>query len=180
MTTCIVLLRGINVSGKKKIKMDALRSWLTEAGLQGVRSYIQSGNLLCDSTKTAEQVRELVHNTILKHSTFEVPVWAFTLEKLNAILAQNPFPQDKVLEPKAFYYALFDAPVDSAIASELHTIECAPEAFEIVEDVLYFYTPTGYGKTKFHNNFFERKTKRSATSRNHKTMTALQQLACEK
>lgn len=179
MTTYIVLLRGINVSGKKKIKMDALRDWLTQAGLKGVRTYIQSGNVICQSHLSAPEVVTLVHNTILEKSSFEVPVWALTLEKVASILSDNPFPEAQVLEPKAFYYAVFDLPVEPEICTELHAIECAPEAFKIQNDVLYFYTPTGYGKTKFHNNFFERKTKRRATSRNHKTMTTLRQMASE-
>ncbi|MEX0272950.1 MAG: DUF1697 domain-containing protein, partial [Flavobacteriaceae bacterium] len=44
--TYIVLLRGINVSGQKKIKMAELRSHLTQWGFVNVETYIQSGNIV--------------------------------------------------------------------------------------------------------------------------------------
>ncbi len=45
MTVYISLLRGINVSGQKIIKMADLRSLYQSLSFQHVKSYIQSGNL---------------------------------------------------------------------------------------------------------------------------------------
>ena len=45
----IILLRGINVSGKNKIQMAALRQLLNELNFQNVQTYIQSGNIVLDS-----------------------------------------------------------------------------------------------------------------------------------
>ena len=41
----VVLLRGINVGGKNKIPMAALKECLEDQGLRDVRTYIQSGNV---------------------------------------------------------------------------------------------------------------------------------------
>ena len=46
MNVYLGLLRGINVGGKNVIPMNDLRDCLTELGLQDVRTYIQSGNVL--------------------------------------------------------------------------------------------------------------------------------------
>lgn len=46
MATWIVLLRGINVAGQKKVPMAELRRLLDRAPLANVRTYIQSGNLV--------------------------------------------------------------------------------------------------------------------------------------
>lgn len=43
------LLRGINVGGKNKVPMAALRSLLSERGFAEVTSYIASGNVLLSS-----------------------------------------------------------------------------------------------------------------------------------
>ncbi len=40
MNTYISILRGINVSGKKLIKMDALRNLYEANGLHEVKSYV--------------------------------------------------------------------------------------------------------------------------------------------
>ena len=45
----IILLRGINVSGKNKIQMAALRQLFNELNFQNVQTYIQSGNIVLDS-----------------------------------------------------------------------------------------------------------------------------------
>lgn len=54
---CIVT--GINVGGKNKIKMAELRESLKATGLENVRTYIQSGNILFQSDKQTNQLRKL-------------------------------------------------------------------------------------------------------------------------
>lgn len=44
MGTHVALLRGINVGGRNKLPMRDLAALCTEAGCQGVETYIQSGN----------------------------------------------------------------------------------------------------------------------------------------
>ena len=51
------------------------------------------------------------------------------------------------------------------------------EQYFIADDVVYLYCPSGYGKTKLTNNFFENLFNVSATTRNQNTTTALLQLA---
>jgi len=55
MTTYVVLFRGINVGGRNKVPMAALREHL-ETDFTNVRTYIQSGNVLLDSDLPADQV----------------------------------------------------------------------------------------------------------------------------
>jgi uncharacterized protein (DUF1697 family) len=61
------LLRGVNVGGNAIVKMKDLKSALEDAGLRNVRTYINSGNLVFESTKkdvraleklAAEAIRE--------------------------------------------------------------------------------------------------------------------------
>jgi uncharacterized protein (DUF1697 family) len=46
MKTYIALLRGINVGGHKKLPMAELRTLLIRFGLENVKTYIQSGNVI--------------------------------------------------------------------------------------------------------------------------------------
>jgi len=55
MTTYLVLFRGINVGGRNKVPMAAVREHL-EADFTNVRTYIQSGNVVLDSDLTADEV----------------------------------------------------------------------------------------------------------------------------
>jgi uncharacterized protein (DUF1697 family) len=53
--TYVVLFRGINVGGRNKVPMGALRDHLAE-DFSRVRTYIQSGNVLLDSDLPAAEV----------------------------------------------------------------------------------------------------------------------------
>ncbi|MEV7398640.1 DUF1697 domain-containing protein [Aeromicrobium sp. NPDC092404] len=55
MTTYVVLFRGINVGGRNKVPMADLREHLG-ADFANVRTYIQSGNVVLESDRSAEQV----------------------------------------------------------------------------------------------------------------------------
>lgn len=50
----ISILRGINVSGQKKIKMVELKSLYELLGFQSVVTYIQSGNVIFDATGNSQ------------------------------------------------------------------------------------------------------------------------------
>ena len=51
-------MRGINVSGKNIIKMDALRKMFADSGFKNVQTYIQSGNVIFETKKVTTSVLE--------------------------------------------------------------------------------------------------------------------------
>ncbi|OGS21033.1 MAG: hypothetical protein A2252_03815 [Elusimicrobia bacterium RIFOXYA2_FULL_39_19] len=52
MVTYVVFLRGINVGGKNIMKMDVLRAEFEKMGFKSVKTYIQSGNVIFQSSLT--------------------------------------------------------------------------------------------------------------------------------
>lgn len=66
MNTYAVLLRGINVGGKNKIKMADLRELLEEHGFLDVRTYIQSGNVVLRSELNAEQISSRIEQLLIR------------------------------------------------------------------------------------------------------------------
>ncbi len=56
MPRYVILLRGINVGGKNTLSMAALRQGLSELGYANVATYINSGNVIAESTKAAETI----------------------------------------------------------------------------------------------------------------------------
>lgn len=63
-TTHVALIRGINVGGKNIVPMAELRTALAEAGLEDVRTYIQSGNVLFSTKKSTEAANNLVERVL--------------------------------------------------------------------------------------------------------------------
>ena len=56
MIKYVALLRGINVGGRKVIKMDALARVFVSLGFKSVKTYIQSGNVIFDGPVTHSDV----------------------------------------------------------------------------------------------------------------------------
>ncbi len=181
MNTYIALLRGINVSGQKKIKMADLKIALEQLGFTEVTTYIQSGNIVFKYVKTHhDELSKRIHDKIDAHFGFDVPVLVITPQTLNSIYKKNPFldriTKGEIAENKMFFTLLKNAP-DTIAAQELSDTSYGEEEFLITENVVYFYAANGYGKTKLNNNFFEKKLKSSATTRNLKTVVKLMELS---
>ena len=49
MNTYIAILRGINVSGHKMIRMEVLRAMFESLNFKNTKTYIQSGNVVFQS-----------------------------------------------------------------------------------------------------------------------------------
>lgn len=173
----IAFLRGINVSGQKKIKMAELRAQMEIEGFQGVQSYIQSGNLLFESDEASSELETKVKDTIRKHYGFEVPTLVVEASYLSRVLAESPFAKDPEKDVKRFYYTfLAEEPAPERLQA-LEEYDFAPEEYAVGELVVYFYSPNSYGRAKMSNNFFEKKLKVQATTRNLNTIRKMIALA---
>ncbi|MEM9648058.1 MAG: DUF1697 domain-containing protein [Bacteroidota bacterium] len=171
MKTFIALLRGINVSGQKKIKMADLKQALTAGRLSHVQTYIQSGNITFKSEvpERADQERK-IQKVIQKEFGFEVPVLVLTAKEIESILSANPFKSE---EEKSLYFVLLKAAPQSELVHEFNQQKFANEDFHITERCVYLCCKAGYGKAKLSNNLVERKLKVEATTRNFRTMMKL-------
>lgn len=171
MTTYISLLRGINVSGQKKIKMADLKKLYESLGFADVQTYIQSGNVVFKYTKTdTKQLARKITDSIRKTYSFEVPVEIRTKDDLDKIIANNPFNAEN--HNKLHVMFLAEKPQNPPIA-EIEKMKDKSEEFFIAGREIYLSTPNGYGKSKISNTFFEKKLGVSATTRNWKTVNAL-------
>jgi uncharacterized protein (DUF1697 family) len=177
MNNYIGLLRGINVSGHKKIPMAELKVLLLNEGLEDVQTYIQSGNVIFKSSEeNIQNLQLMIHNAIKTHFGFEVPVLIKTPNGLKQIFDECPFPKEK--KTNSYFTLLYTTP-DKNLIEETSKMSYPNEEFVITNDCIYFYCSTGYGKAKYNNNFFERKLKTTSTARNYKTMVKLLSLSTE-
>lgn len=72
--TYVGLLRGINVGGKTKVEMAALREAVGAAGFSEVRTYINSGNVIFGSEDPADGLEARLERVITESFGLEVPV----------------------------------------------------------------------------------------------------------
>ena len=180
MTTYISMLRGINVGGHKKIKMDALRLMFTEMGFENVQSYIQSGNIIFRANRTDSiWLSNSISKQILSTFGFDVQAVIITVNELEEILTNNEFSLDPEKNPENSYYIFLQAKPDQSLLKNIVPAEYTPDEFSFRDKVIYVYCASGYGNTKLTNLFFEKKLKIFATARNHGTTTKLLTMAKE-
>jgi len=169
MKIYISILRGINVSGQKKIKMADLKLLYEELGFQNVQTYIQSGNVVFDYQETsASTLQRFIFDKIQEHYDFDVPNLILTPQEIKEALDHNPFKEVK----KMYFTFLAELPEQENI-QKLSTYNFDNEFYEINKKVIYFHCPDAYGRAKMNNNFFEQQLKVVATTRNLKTTQKL-------
>ena len=173
----IALLRGVNVGGHNKMPMADLRILLSHLGFQDVMTYIQSGNVVFKFNKVSTfKIEVQIKDAIKNHFGFEIPVIIKTISELKSIFNHCPFPQEQ--KEQSYFNILYAEPKEQDI-EEISGMSYPDEDFIITKKCIYLYCKNGYGRTKFNSNFFEKKLKTIATTRNYKTILKLLSLSAE-
>lgn len=175
------MLRGINVSGQKKIRMADLRDLYESLDLTNVKSYVQSGNVVFDSTEQdASKLAKLIEAQIEQVFEYVVPVFIRDRDDFQRIIASNPFSIKRKEDPARLYVTfLYRSPSASELSNLVIPNNETGEFFVGEQEILLF-CPNGYGRTKLSNNFFEKKLNVAATTRNWNTVNALHEMANER
>lgn len=93
MNTYLVLIRGINVGGKNKLPMAALKKCLEELGFSNVLTYIASGNVILKSRKRAAEVRAMIEKALpgsFRLDSQLIKALVLTREQLEAVIDHKP------------------------------------------------------------------------------------------
>ncbi|MEM1321304.1 MAG: DUF1697 domain-containing protein [Bacteroidota bacterium] len=176
----VCLLRGINVSGKNKIKMAELKPQLQSLGLEEVRTYIQSGNIVFkakagQSAEWAAKIKAMIQEVW----GFDIKVMCVAEGDFRNFLQQSPYWPEKEEEIKYLAFTLMTAVPEEERMALLEAKKKGEEDFKIIGQGLYLYCPYGFGRTKLSNNEIERIFKLGATTRNWKTMQQLEAMLNE-
>lgn len=178
MTTYICILRGINVSGHKMIKMDALKELFSKLKYKNVRTYIQSGNVIFQFDKTeTKQLEAQIAKQINIAFGFDVPVLVREAGEFKKVFENNPFVNKRKEDISKLHVTFLSEQPDKVKVEAISGGDYGRDEFIVTGNVIFLFCPDGYGNTKLNNNFFENKLKVTATTRNWKTITELITLA---
>jgi uncharacterized protein (DUF1697 family) len=175
----ISILRGINVSGQKKILMADLKALYIELGFTNVLTYIQSGNVIFGAKiKDRIKLKSKIEVAIKNKYNFKVPIIVRTHGELEEIIKQLPFDEIDLIKNSSRVAVTFleSIPAEEKVA-DLLTYVKEPEILNIIGKNVYLYCPNGFGRTKLSINFIEKKLNVIATSRNWKTVNKLFELS---
>jgi uncharacterized protein (DUF1697 family) len=180
LTTYIALLRGINVGGHQPVKMAALQASCAALGFTDARTYLQSGNLVFGApqappARVAERLTErLRHDLGLSLAVLVKPG-----REWKALAEGNPFLREAGIDTAKLHATLPFEPPSAAAWAKLATLKPGRDRLAVADGAIYLHCPDGYGRSKLSNNLLERALGVSATTRNWKTVTALNGMAAE-
>jgi uncharacterized protein (DUF1697 family) len=174
------MLRGINVGGHKKIKMDELRAALEKMGLQKVKTYIQSGNVIFQAPKTAPAaLSKKIEKQILADFGHSVSVLTRTADEIEQTITNNPLLKERGIdETKLHVMFLSEMPSAEAI-KQLTALTAAPDQFRHIGHALYFYLPNGMSESVLMKKLVDRVLGVITTTRNWRTVNTLHQMCVD-
>ena len=174
MSKYIALLRGINVSGQKKILMKDLKQLFLELSFENVETYIQSGNVVFSTAAASvHKIEDSIKKAIKERFGHEVEIVVRTHKQLLAILEKNPYKDPELLASNKVYYVLLKQTPEAHQLALFKTQTYENEVCTIIDNCGYLVCYNGAGRAKLNNNLIEKKLKVTATSRNHRTMLKL-------
>jgi uncharacterized protein (DUF1697 family) len=146
MATWIALLRGIG-GNIRPLEMKKLVRALEGIGLQNVRTYIATGNVVFTSRKKAAQLSKDIEACIEAKFGFVSKTFVLSPTELVEAAARNPFPQ-ATENHKSLHLFFLAAPVKSLNLDEMNALKKTSEEFVLNGKVFYFYAPEGFGTSK--------------------------------
>jgi uncharacterized protein (DUF1697 family) len=180
MPTYVSMLRGINVGGHKKIKMDQLRTNFEALGFEQVKTYIQSGNVVFRGGKlSTSTLSTKIEATILADFGFSVSVISRTQDEMEKAIQSNPFLKEGGIDlTKLHVTFLSEAPAPAAL-KKMQGLIAAPDQSRCLGKEVYFYLPNGVSQSSLWKTPWERTLSVVTTMRNWKTVNSLYQMCLD-
>ena len=175
MIKYVAFLRGINVGGKKLIKMEDLRRVVESIGLKSVRTFIASGNVLFETAQTnRDALTRKIEKKLLTAFGHDVPVVLQTIDELKDILRAGPF---KKIKPGADVMMCVTLLAGEPKGSPKLPLQSVIENLEVLaiknRAAFILCRRKKNGMFSFPNNFFEKEFGVTATTRQWNTINRI-------
>ncbi|MFN8441315.1 MAG: DUF1697 domain-containing protein [Caldilineaceae bacterium] len=178
MNTYIGLLRGINVGGNNKLPMKELVILLEGLGLQKVKTYIQSGNVVFQSERADRSaLSQAITAAIKQQFGFAPAILLIGTDELKAAMAANPFPEGEEDHKTLHFFFLDEIPANPKLEA-LERLRAENERFQLINKVFYLHAPDGIGRSKLAENV-GKGWGVTITARNWRTVETMLEMAAE-
>lgn len=174
--TWVALLRGINVGGRRIVPMKELSRICADAGCEGVRTLIQSGNVVFRAPAArARSLPAAIEAALEERFGFAVPVVQRSLAELREIAAEHPLGAGAA-ESELHVGFLAARPTKARVA-QLDPDRSPPDTFLVRGSQIYLRLPNGIARTKLTSAWLDSRLGTTVTVRNWGTTQKLLALA---
>jgi uncharacterized protein (DUF1697 family) len=173
MPRLIAFLRAVNVGGRV-VKMDALRAAFEALGLENVRSFIASGNVIFETrARDLAALERRIEKQLNKRFGFEIDTFVRTEAELAAIVGHTAFDAAEVATAATHVVGFIAAAPDAAARQLIAGFASAVDRFHVHGRELYWLSTARQSDSKFSNTGFEKALRRRATFRGMSTLRKL-------
>jgi len=178
MAVIVSMLRGVNVGGHNKIKMDALRALCESLGLRDSQTYVQSGNVVFGTNeRNLAKVSKQIADGIEREFGFRTEVIVRSTAEMRDVVARNPFAKRRGIEPGKLLVLFFSGQPGLDARERIQSIKADREELHLDGRELYIYFQDGQGRSKVSTAAIERMLKIPGTGRNWNSVTKLLEMA---
>lgn len=178
MAVVISLFRAVNLAGHNKVGMSVLRTLYESLELDGVQTYVQSGNVVCRTrNRDLRVLAGRICDAFEIAFGFRTPCILRTVPELRTVVARNPFAGRAALEPNRLLVTFLDADPGPTAQAAIDKLVGFPEELRLDGRQLYIYYPDGVGRSKLPAVKLEKALGVTGTARNWNTVLRLLEMA---
>lgn len=167
------LLRGINIGGNNKVKMETLREVCAGIGFENVKTYINSGNVIFETRKTDNhKIASKIAKAIEKEFSLSIKVMVRSMSEIEEIVKNNPF-EGMFEREKDLNVFFLDEQLPKDKCEQLLANNNENEMFAVRNSEIYLLLRISFAESLMARNYIANKLKVSATARNWRTVNKL-------
>lgn len=167
----VALLRGINVGGNRRIKMDPLKSVFRTIGLTDPVALLQSGNIMFASDEgDIQALTKEIENAVELAFGFRVDVVIRTGREMAELLDSHPFTETQLEDPRMAHVMFFKDHPDPDRYGDLRAAHEGPEEIRLIGHELFIHYPDGSGRSRLTGSAIEKFLGAKGTARNWNTI----------
>jgi len=174
MSKHVAFLRAVNVGGRNLVPMSELCDLFGSLDFTGVKSLLQSGNVIFDTDRRVDETIEtMLEAQTAKRFGVTVDYIVRSAPELATAIASNPFPAEAKKDPAHLLVLFLKNAVQPKDVRALEATIQGSERIQARGKQLYAVYPEGVGRSKLTNAMIEKKLGVRATGRNWNTVLKL-------
>ena len=158
------------------IKMERLREIVAALGYESVKTYVNSGNVVFDTKKTADKkLASAIHDAIKKEFGMDISVMVRSIDEIKEIIANNPY--DGQFENHKYLHVFFLDDELSPVHRELLLANNSDtEMITLDGRTIYYLLRISIIDSVLGKGFIDKKLKVASTARNWRTVNKVAEM----
>jgi len=177
VTRFVALLRAVNLGAYNKVAMADLRALCERLEMSEVRSLLQSGNLVFESTsRSAAGLERRLEEETGRALGVRTDFFVRSAKEWNDLVEANPFGQEAKADPgRLLVMCLKESPPRAAFTALEQAIRGRERVMAGTRHA-YFVYPDGVGRSRLTTALIESKLETRGTARNWNTVLKLKEM----